>query len=199
MLVNSDLNDESTKGEIFTIIIKGIWELIMTLCLRLICSRLWKWKKIVILRSMRRNNECECDALRNQLREQRLLCELEINRLEARYKDEIIRLRKECYRYAHEVSPRSEEEELKLDVSEVVAHVKERFSKSGAEEVSIMLYHFAVEHDCLSKETFKLIDGIVPAIIKRDASRQTFNMPNVQQFNNNPRKVINKPSKCKKR
>ena len=47
----------------------------MTLCLRLICGRLWKWKKIVILRSMRRNNECECDALRNQLREQKLLCE----------------------------------------------------------------------------------------------------------------------------
>jgi hypothetical protein len=54
-----------------------------------------------------------------------------------------------------------------------------------------MLYRFAVEYGCLSEETFRQIDSIVPAVLKRDAPRQIFEMPNVQQFNNNPGKVVN--------
>lgn len=164
----------------------------MTLCLRLTCGRLWRVKD-VLLRFIRRNKERECEALRKQLREQKLLHELEVTRLETQYKDEINRLRIEIDRYAHVALPKSEEEEMKLGVSEVVAHVKERFRRCSAEEVSLMLYHFAVEHDCLTKETHELIDSIVPAIIKRDAPNQTFNMERIQQFNNNPYKVINPP------
>ena len=144
-----------------------------------------------MLWSKRRRKKRKYDALRNQIREQKLFYESEITRLEEHYKDEINRLEIELNKSAHEASPKSEKEEMKLDVSEVVAYVKERFSKSGAEEMSIMLYHFAGEHDCLTKKIFKLIDGIVPAIMHRDALHQTFSMPNIQQFNNNPRKVLN--------
>ena len=69
--------------------------------------------------------------------------------------------------------------------------MKERFSKSGAEEVSAMLYHLAVKHGALGEETLKLIDSIVPAILKRSTLHQIFNLPNVQQFNNNPGEVVN--------
>ena len=144
----------------------------------------------------------ECDALRNQLREQKKSYELEITRLEAQYKAEINRLKKERNRLAHEpsthpASSKADEKELKMGVSEVAAHVKERFSKPGAEEVCTMLYHFAMEHNCLTKDIFILIDGIVPAIIKREMPHQTFNMPNVQQFNNNPQQVINQTKEDK--
>lgn len=139
----------------------------------------------------------ECDALRNQLREQKKSHELEMTRLEAQYKAEIDQLRMERNKLAHEsmaqqASPKPDEDEMKLGVTEVATHVKERFSKTGAEEVSTMLYHFAMEHDCLTKEIFNLIDGIVPAVILRDTPHQTFNMSNVQQFNNKPHQVINR-------
>lgn len=69
--------------------------------------------------------------------------------------------------------------------------VKERFSRAGANEVCTMLYSKASEHRFLEEDTFKLIDGIVPGVIEREKPHQTFEMPNVQQFNNNPHQVIN--------
>ena len=74
--------------------------------------------------------------------------------------------------------------ELVFRLEEVAAHVKERFSKSGGEEVSTMLYHLAVEHGVLSEETFRLIDGIVPAILHRDLPQQNITVSNVNQLNN---------------
>ena len=142
----------------------------------------------------------ECDALRNQLREQKKTHELEITRLEARYKAEINRLKMERNKLAqtpssHQASLKSDNKELKLCISEVAAHVKERFSKPGAEEVSTMLYHFAMIHDGLNKETFKLIDGIVPAVIQRDKPQQTVEIPHAGQVNINPQQVINRAKK----
>ena len=42
-----------------------------------------------------------------------------------------------------------------------------------------------------SEETFKQIDSIMPAIMKRDHPHQTFEFPHVTQFNNNPGTVVN--------
>ena len=47
-------------------------------------------------------------------------------------------------------------------------------------------------HYYLDESNFRLIDGIVPAILERDKPHQTFDMPNVHQFNNNPQTVINR-------
>lgn len=40
-------------------------------------------------------------------------------------------------------------------------------------------------------EGFESTDSDRPAIMKRDLPHQTFEFPNVQQFNNNPGKVVN--------
>lgn len=160
----------------------------MTFCLRLISGRLWKSNKLVLLRSIRRSKERECDVLRNKLRVQRLYYESEIARLKAQYKDEITKI--EHNKFAHKASPESEEEEMKLGISEVVARVKERFSKHGAEEVSMMLFRFAFDHDCLTKETYELIDGIVPAVMQRNKPQNNVNIKKAGQVNINPKKVI---------
>jgi hypothetical protein len=73
----------------------------------------------------------------------------------------------------------------------MAAHVKARFSKSAAEEFCAMLYKLSLAHNYLDESNFRLIDGIVPAILERDKPHQTFDMPNVHQFNNNPQTVIN--------
>jgi hypothetical protein len=85
--------------------------------------------------------------------------------------------------------------EPSLTISEMAAHVKERFSKQAAEEFCTMFYHFAVTHDSLDEASAKLIDGIVPAILQRDKPHQTLDFPNVTQFNNNPQTVINHGNK----
>ena len=81
---------------------------------------------------------------------------------------------------------------LMFNLDEMADYMKERFSKSGAEEVSAMLYHLAVEHGTMAEETFRQIDSIVPAILKRNKLQQIFNLPNVSQFNNNPGTVVNR-------
>jgi len=78
-----------------------------------------------------------------------------------------------------------------LTIAEMAAHVKARFSKSAAEEFCAMLYKLSLAHNYLDESNFRLIDGIVPAILERDKPHQTFDMPNVHQFNNNPQTVIN--------
>ena len=78
-----------------------------------------------------------------------------------------------------------------MHLDEVVAHVKERFSRSGGEEISAMLYRLAVEHGNLSEETFRQIDSIIPTIMKRDHPHQTYELPNVSQLINYPGTVVN--------
>lgn len=138
----------------------------------------------------------ECDVLRIQLQELKKIHELEITRLEAQYTAEINRLKMECDKLAHEPSThqasfKSDDEDLKLSVSEVTAHVKEVFSKPCVVEACTMLFHLAMEHDCQNKEIFKLINGLLSAAIQRVAPYQIFNIPNVQQLNMNPQVVQN--------
>ena len=142
----------------------------------------------------------ERDELMSQVEEMRKNHAMELARQEALYKSEIKKLQEESDRFIRWPSRKKPDpmslssqgaDVLVFSIHDVVAHVKERFSRSGAEEVSTMLYRFAVEYGSLSEETFRLIDGIVPAVLKRDAPRQTFDLPNVTQFNNNPGTVVN--------
>ena len=83
--------------------------------------------------------------------------------------------------------------ELTLTVSEIVSDVKERFSKQGATELSTMLYRMATKHRYLDESLWVLIESIDTAIEKRDALRQTFNIPSAQQVNINNETVNNSP------
>lgn len=142
----------------------------------------------------------ERDALQLQVEEMRKSHAMELAKLEAEYKAEIELLQAENEKFIRWPSrkrvgklPQSGQgpDVLVFNLNDVVAHVKERFSRSGGEEICAMLYRFAVEYGNLSKETIEQIDSIMPAIIYRDLPHQTFKFPHVTQFNNNPGKVVN--------
>lgn len=82
-------------------------------------------------------------------------------------------------------------DDLKLSVSEMIEIVKERFSKSGADEFYGMISNLAVKHGWMNESLWKMIDGIVPAVIERDKPRQTVRIPHAGQVNINPLRVIN--------
>ena len=82
-------------------------------------------------------------------------------------------------------------DDLKLSVSEMIEIVKERFSKSGADEFYGMISNLAVKHGWMNENLWKMIDGIVPAVIERDKPRQTVRIPHAAQVNINPQRVIN--------
>lgn len=142
----------------------------------------------------------ERDALKTQLEETQKSHALELARLEAEYKALTEELQKENEKLIHWPSKKKSKplpqanpgsNMLVFSLNDVAAHVKERFSKSAGEEICTMLYRFALEYGNLSEDTFKLIDSIMPAILKRDLPHQTFEFPNVSQFNNNPGTVVN--------
>lgn len=142
----------------------------------------------------------ERDELLLQLEEAQKAHAMELARQEARYKSEIKKWQEDSNRLIRwplkkrptPLFPSDQSADvLVFSINDVAEHVKERFSRSGAEEVCTMLYRFAVEYGCLSEETFRQIDSIVPAILKRDTPHQIFELSNVQQFNNNPGTVVN--------
>lgn len=131
----------------------------------------------------------ERDTLRARIDDLQKSHEMEMAKMEAQYKAEIDKIKKERNQLAHEPEASKElvsaiePKELTLTLSEVAAFVKERFSKSGANEICSMLYSKAVEHDYLEEDTFKLIEGIIPAIIKRDIPQQKVDVSQAGQVN----------------
>jgi hypothetical protein len=137
----------------------------------------------------------ERNALKMELEELQASHAMELARMEAQYQAEVEKLRAENNRFIRWPSKKRPDAQepaqwssnvLMFNLDEVADYMKERFSKSGAEEVSAMLYHLAVKHGALGEETLKLIDSIVPAILKRSTLHQIFNLQHVEQFNNNP-------------
>ncbi len=138
----------------------------------------------------------ERDNLRARIDDLQKSHEMELAKMEAQYKAEIDKIRKERNKLAHEPEankeqvPATETKELTLTLSEVAAFVKERFSKSGANEICTLLYSKAAEHSYLGEETFKLIEGIIPAIIKRDKPQNNVDIQHAGQVNVSPQQVI---------
>ena len=139
----------------------------------------------------------ERDALKNQLEGLQKVHAMELTRMKAAYQAKMATLREERNRLAHYPVQcpieKTVDSKPSLTIAEVVNLVKERFTKNGALEVSTLLFHLAGEKNILTNEVFKLIDGIVPAVINRE--HQTFNFNNtVQQVNVNS-EVENKHQK----
>ena len=138
----------------------------------------------------------ERDTYKYRFEEERKAHAADVARIDANYKAEIARLKALLDQQPQQETPAKKIEgktEPSFTIAEMVALVKERFSKSGADEVSSMFYSLAAEHQYLNGDVLKLINGIVPAVLQRDRQNQYFEMPNVQQFNNNPANVINNP------
>lgn len=115
------------------------------------------------LENLAKQYQQERDEARKQCEEQRKTYEMELARWEAKYENTVKEL-EEKGRAKETVE--SAPNELALTISEMAVHVKERFSKAGAEEFITMYYRLAMKHGDLDEETCKMIDGIVPAIIK---------------------------------
>ena len=75
----------------------------------------------------------------------------------------------------------------------MIDYVKREFSQQSAIEFSLMLYSMGTEKNYINKDFNALVNSILAAVKQRDARNQTFEMPNVQQFNNNPQNVYNNP------
>ena len=131
----------------------------------------------------------ERDELRLKSEDQKNAYELKLARLEAK----LAELNTERNLLAHQpvAQEPDNKKELMISLNEVAKHVKERFSKSGSEEVSTMLYHMAIERGMLEENIFKVIDGIVPAVIRRDVPQTHVDIPYVGQVNINPQNVNN--------
>ena len=142
----------------------------------------------------------KCESLEAQIEDLKKSHEMELARKEAQHKAEIDKIKKERNAPAHEPVVKKEPEadekpkELTLTLSEIAAFVKERFSKSGADEICTMLYTKSAEHGFLGEDTFKVIGEIVPAVLKRDTHQTNIDITSAAQVNNNPQKVINQAS-----
>ena len=139
------------------------------------------------------------EAIIQQIDENNRCREMEHARKEAQYKSEIESLKaqlglnaeKESASPIHTPQNMRSSKDISVSLYDLVTIVKDRFSKSGAEEVCTMLYHLALEHGAIDEATFKLIDDIVPAVIQRDKPQQTVEIPQAGQVNINPQQVIN--------
>lgn len=130
----------------------------------------------------------ERDEARQQCEEQKKTYEMELARLEAKYENAVKELEETT---KSEVSVEGTSTELSLTVSEMAEHVKERFSKAGAEEFITMYYRLAMKHGNLDEDTCKIIDGIVPSVIERDKPLHKVDISQANQVNINPQEVVN--------
>ena len=140
------------------------------------------------LENLAKQYQQERDEARKQCEEQRKTYEMELARWEAKYENTVKEL-EEKGRAKETVE--SAPNELALTIREMAVHVKERFSKAGAEEFITMYYRLAMKHGDLDEETCKMIDGIVPAIIKRDKPQNNVDIKEAAQVNIGQKEVHN--------
>lgn len=58
----------------------------------------------------------------------------------------------------------------------MTAIMKERFTRSGTDDVRAMFYYKAIENGCTGGETFQMIDSIGIVIIQCNTPYQTFDV-----------------------
>lgn len=135
----------------------------------------------------------ELDELKKEFEKLKDNHEYEKNRMKHRFNYELEKLREKLEQVSLDKIRDNDPSVLLFSFSEMVEIVKARFSKTAAEEFSNMLYTLATKYGYLDEEICETIDGIVPAILQRDAHHQTINIPTAQQVNINPKEVINTP------
>ena len=117
--------------------------------------------------------------------------EYRIQEIEARHESELWELRVKLEEMELAESQRGKSKALLFTFTEMANIVKARFSKTGAEEFSNMLYNLALKHGYLDEELSKAIDSIVPAVLKRDKPQNNIDIKEAHQVNVSPQKVDN--------
>ena len=140
-------------------------------------------------------------ALIWQKEEQRKYYEARISQLEYNYSKEIEELKKALEeKQQHDAEPTPVANDVPVDetpkvasltIAEMVAHIKDRFSKTAADEFVSMFYKISMDHGDVDEEAAKLIDDIIPAIIRRDSPQQIVDITTAHQVNVSPQKVEN--------
>jgi hypothetical protein len=138
----------------------------------------------------------ERDALKYKIEEQKRSFEMELAKAEAKYQAGISEAWQKKNQQVIETTGlcRAERDsiptELTLTLSEIVDFVKTHFSKTGASEISTLLYRKAAEHGFLGEETFAVIDNIITDVIRRDVPQNNIHVPHAGQVNISPQQVI---------
>ncbi len=135
----------------------------------------------------------ERDEARRHIDEMTKHYEMEITRLQSKL--ESLNKELESKTVAEKVD-NAEPKELSLTVSEMAEHVKERFSKSGADEFITMFYRLSLKHGYLDERTCNAIDAIIPYILERGALRQNFDIKEAENVYINP--TVNNHAKDEK-
>ena len=128
----------------------------------------------------------QLDNLRKIYEELKRAKENEIRALEYHHQYEVKELRELLENKALEKKWHNDSKVLLFTFTEMVEIVKERFSKGAAEEFCNMLYQLALKHGYLDRGITKEIDGIVPAILQRNALHQTLEFHDTNMVNINP-------------
>lgn len=117
--------------------------------------------------------------------------EYHIKKIEAQHQSELWEMRVKLEEIELSKRQKGKSKALLFSFTEMTEIVKKRFSKSGAEEFSNLLYNLATKHGYLDEEIGKAIDDIVPAVIERDQPKHTVHIPTAHQVNITPKQVTN--------
>ena len=133
----------------------------------------------------------QLEQLKLKYRELEESQEFRIKEIEAQHQSELWEMRIKLEEMELDESRRGKSKALLFSFTEMTEIVKKRFSKTGAEEFSNMLYNLATKHGYLDEEFSKAIDEIVPAVIERGQGVTTLHIPSAHQVNINPGQVTN--------
>ena len=150
----------------------------------------------------------ECNTLRYQLGELKKDYEARLAENEAMHQSEIETLKSELMAARAEqtdhvtgnraVAVETTPTEFSLTVAEMASYVIKNFSESAANEFINLYYHFAIQYNNLDDDASKIMDGIIPAIHRRNAPQTQIEIPTVQQVNINPQNVNNNTKESSK-
>ena len=150
----------------------------------------------------------ECNTLRYQLGELKKDYEARLAENEAMHQSEIETLKSELMAARAEqtdhvtgnraVAVETTPTEFSLTVAEMASYVIKNFSESAANEFINLYYHFAIQYNNLDDDASKIMDGIIPAIHRRNAPQTQIEIPTAQQVNINPQNVNNNTKESSK-
>lgn len=143
----------------------------------------------------------ECNNLRCQLGELKKSYEARLVEKEAKYQLEIETLKNELMAAKAEqadkvkgnktVAVETPPTAFSLTVAEMASYVIKNFSESAANEFINLYYHFAIQYNNLDDDASKIMDGIIPAIHRRNAPHTQIEIPTAHQVYVNPQNVNN--------
>lgn len=144
----------------------------------------------------------ELEKLTKELAEVKQRCEEQSKAkalMEAKYQSEIERLKEQLTVQSQQDATSANAEHTigqahtagLITLEEMVAYVKEKYSKTDADTFVLMLYRMAQAKKITDESFFNLLDSIDAAIKVRDAHHQTINIDTATQVNLGPHAVNN--------